>query len=207
MRMNFSARVKIEGEDGENVTPTLEVEAVAPRAGMDDDQIRAFMRKDIPTLVNSAFERLPQNAVADARTDVWLTETADGLELHSRAYFGDQDFAHGSESVAFLRTRIIEVMQVDDNWHRKPAGKWTFKRQFSLEDWTPPAPELKPITKDEIEKIVSEGVSAMYKAIQDKIGQTDGGVAGIHHSGNKIEAQLVEFFVEYVRLEKKMATK
>jgi hypothetical protein len=63
--------------------------------------------------------------------------------------------------------------------------------------------ELNPITKDEIESIVSENVNAIYKAIQDKIGITTGDNAGIYHSGTKMEEQIVDFFVEYVRFEKK----
>jgi hypothetical protein len=60
---------------------------------------------------------------------------------------------------------------------------------------------LKPVSKTQIEIIVEDGVNAMYAAIQEKMGQTDGGVAGVYHSGSEVEAMLVKFFQEYVKTE------
>lgn len=202
--MNFSARVKIDPET-DVATPILLVETQTPDA-MSDTELLTFLKRSIPAAVDAYILALPLIAGdAKRRTDVWLTPGEEGEEnvLHTSAYFGDQDRSNGMETIGFLRARIIEVLQNDDNWHRKPKGVWKFSREFSLEVEETPTFELKPITKDEIESIVEDGVNAMYKAIQDKIGVTTGDNAGIYHSGSDIEEKITEFFVGYVRHEKK----
>ena len=59
-------------------------------------------------------------------------------------------------------------------------------------------------TTQEIKNIVSDCVSDMFYQIQEKIGQDDGGVAGVFYHGGeeeKIEDHLVDMFERYLNLE------
>lgn len=62
--------------------------------------------------------------------------------------------------------------------------------------------KLKPISKEEIEEIVSRNVNAIYREIQQKIGVETGDIAGLYHSGSEIEDQMVYFFQQYFWFEK-----
>ena len=54
-------------------------------------------------------------------------------------------------------------------------------------------------TENEVEALADEALDAACKLIQDRIGQTDGGIAGFYFSGEEVQAKLCG----YIRAELK----
>jgi hypothetical protein len=59
---------------------------------------------------------------------------------------------------------------------------------------------MKTYTQDDIHIIAENALNAAILSIQDELGQTDGGVAGIHFSGDK-EEQILSLLKSYIQTE------
>lgn len=133
--MQFFATVKI-NPDTQEATPTIRVkhEMTKREGGVTDGSFYEAL-KGIKDQIRKALENLPASSDAAIRYDIWLNCCGNGEKyVNSLARFGDQQVSHGYAELGFLRERIIEVMTENtDNWSRKPAGCWTFDREFSLE--------------------------------------------------------------------------
>jgi hypothetical protein len=54
------------------------------------------------------------------------------------------------------------------------------------------------LTKEELENIASEALNALCLSVQEAIGQTDGGVAGLYFSGDHLINEIIN---DYIRTE------
>jgi hypothetical protein len=59
---------------------------------------------------------------------------------------------------------------------------------------------MKTYTQDDIHIIAENALNAAILSIQDELGQTDGGVAGIYFSGDK-EHLIMEILKDYISTE------
>ena len=59
---------------------------------------------------------------------------------------------------------------------------------------------MKTYTQDDIHIIAENALNAAILSIQDELGQTDGGVAGIYFSGDK-EEQILSLLKSYIQTE------
>jgi hypothetical protein len=59
---------------------------------------------------------------------------------------------------------------------------------------------LPTVTRTDVVLIVDDHFNGIYKAIQDRLGVTDGGVAGMYHSGDgdDLQTTVVDFFMGYL---------
>jgi hypothetical protein len=64
---------------------------------------------------------------------------------------------------------------------------------------------MKTYTQDDIHMIAENALNAAILSVQDELGQTDGGVAGIYFSGYKEEVAL-DILKSYIRTEINFAT-
>ena len=58
------------------------------------------------------------------------------------------------------------------------------------------------ISDNELGRIVEQGISDIYRTIQKKLGVKAGDVAGLFHSGSKIDEQAFDHFKKYIAFEK-----
>jgi hypothetical protein len=59
---------------------------------------------------------------------------------------------------------------------------------------------MKTYTQDDIHIIAENALNAAILSIQDELGQTDGGVAGIYFSGDK-EEEILSLLKSYIQTE------
>ena len=59
---------------------------------------------------------------------------------------------------------------------------------------------MKTYTQDEVHIMAENALNAAILSVQDELGQTDGGVAGIYFSGNR-EDIILEILKSYIQIE------